>query len=303
MKEGTPERGADGPVPGPALRITAYFAFFFLLAALGQYAVSILPRDPLQWAALLATLAASLVAGWVMLSRLDRRPFGALGFPLHHGAFGETVLGLCFGGGLIAAAIVILVVTGSASLVSDAGTVGEYATFLLWTFLFFTIAATIEEAIFRGYPFQVLVQWIGPWPATVAASILFALLHIPNPNITPLAVVNIFLAGVMLSLAYLRTRSLWFATAVHVGWNWTMSTLFDFPVSGLGFDTPLYTGTPAGAHWWTGGAFGPEAGIVGTFVLLVGTVIVARWQRLAPGPYVVALRPLVDSRLRPEVAA
>ncbi len=289
--------------PGPVLRIVGYFLCFFLLSALGQMAVSVLPRQPLQWASLVATLVAALVAGWVMLSRLDGRPFGALGFALHRGVIGETILGLAFGGALIGVGIVLLLATRSASLVDDGGTAGEYAIFLAWTFLFFAAAAAFEEAIFRGYPYQVLVEWVGPWPATIAASILFAVLHLQNPNITPLAVLNIFLAGVMLSIGYLRTRSLWFATAVHTGWNWTMSSLFDFPVSGLGFDTPLYTGTPTGEDWWTGGEFGPEAGIVGTLVLLAGTIVLARWSRVAPAPRMATLRPLVDTRLQPEVAS
>jgi uncharacterized protein len=44
--------------------------------------------------------------------------------------------------------------------------------------------------------------------------------------VAPLGLANIFLAGVMLAVAYLRTRSLWFATGVHLGWNWTMATLW-----------------------------------------------------------------------------
>jgi biotin transport system substrate-specific component len=33
--------------------------------------------------------------------------------------------------------------------------------------------------------------------------------------------------------AYLRTLSLWFATALHIGWNWATASLFDLPVSGI----------------------------------------------------------------------
>jgi uncharacterized protein len=283
----------------PVWRIALYFSCFFLLTGVAQYFVSVLPRHPLQWASLVAVTTAALLSGWIMLSKLDRRPFGALGFAIHRGALRESLLGLALGGALIAGAILSLFITRSARFATDAGSASEYLGFLGWTLLFFAIAAAFEEVIFRGYPFQVLVEWIGAWPAIVITALLFAFLHGQNPNVSFLALANIFLAGVLLSIAYLRTRSLWFATGVHLGWNWTMASLFDFPVSGLNFDTPLYTGEPVGSDWWTGGAFGPEAGIVGTVVLLVGMIALSKASWISPAAAVTALRPIVDERLPP----
>ncbi|HEU0078274.1 MAG TPA: CPBP family intramembrane glutamic endopeptidase, partial [Longimicrobiaceae bacterium] len=139
-----------------------------------------------------------------------------------------------------------------------------------------------------------LARGIGPWPAAVLLSLLFALAHAQNPNVRPLGLANIALAGVMLSAAYLRTRSLWFATAVHLGWNWSMATLLDLPVSGLEIDTPLYTGMETGPDWWTGGAFGPEAGLAATLVLAAGTAWLVRTPRLRESPDARRLGPLLD---------
>jgi hypothetical protein len=281
----------------PVWRIALYFLIFFLLTAVAQYAVSVLPRHPLQWASLLAATAASLLAGWIMLSKFDHRPPGVLGFPLHRAAIRESVLGLGIGAVLIAVAVLTLLSTGSARFIQDVGSISSYLGFLGWTFLYFAVAATFEEVIFRGYPFQVLVQWMGPWGATFIASLLFAFLHGQNPNVSVLALANIFLAGVLLSIAYLRTRSLWFATGVHLGWNWAMASLFDFPVSGLTFDTPLYSGQPVGSDLWTGGAFGPEAGIAGTLVLILGIAFLFRTRSVRPDPALLAMRPLIDDRI------
>jgi membrane protease YdiL (CAAX protease family) len=283
----------------PVWRIAVFLLIFSLLTAVGQYAISVLPRHPLEWGSLVVTTIAALAAGWMVLSNLDGRPFGALGFPLHRRIAHESLYGFAIGGGLVAIAGVTLLLTGTARFVPDDGSPASYGFFLLWSLLFFALAAAFEEAVFRGYPFQVLVEWLGVWPAVLLGSVLFSLLHGGNPNITPLALFNLFLAGVLLSLAYLRTRSLWFATGVHLGWNWIMAALFDFPVSGRAFDAPMYSGLPAGADWWTGGAFGPEAGIVGTAVLVVGTVVLWRAKRLAPAPEVTRLEPLVDLRLQP----
>ncbi|HUE97260.1 MAG TPA: CPBP family intramembrane glutamic endopeptidase, partial [Longimicrobiaceae bacterium] len=208
----------------PGLKIALFFLLFLLFAAAAQYVITVLPRHPLQWGSLVAMTLAALLAGWILLSGIDRRPFGALGFPIHRATLPELLGGLAIGSVLIGAAVLLLVLTGSAAFAPDSGTLPGYLGFLGWTFLFFGIAAAFEELVFRGYAFQALVAWIGPWPAIVIASAIFAALHGQNPNVTSLAIVNIFVAGVLLSLAYLKTRSLWFATGVHVGWNWTMAT-------------------------------------------------------------------------------
>lgn len=282
-------------------RILAYFILFLVLGVAGQFAVSVLPRDPLGWVSWIATAASALVAGGIALSHLDGRPLGALGFPWTRAAVADVGRGLLTGGALIGAAALLVFVTGGARFAADAGGAGEWAAELAVTFAFFAIAAAAEELIFRGYAFQALVEGLGMWPAVLVSSALFSWLHGQNPNITAIAFGNIFLAGVLLALAYLRTRSLWFATAVHLGWNWVMASLFDFPVSGIEeFDTPLYDAVETGADWWTGGAFGPEAGVAGTLVLLAGIGWLLRTRRLRESAEMRSLRPLVDARLGPE---
>jgi uncharacterized protein len=246
-----------------------------------------------------AALTAAVVgAGTLLLVRVDHRPPGALGFALERRAAREAVAGTALGGALLAVAVGVLVATGTARWVAEEGTPTEYVVVLVHTLAFFAAAAALEEAVFRGYAFQALVQGIGVVPAVVLSSALFALAHGSNPNVTAVGLANIFLAGVMLAVAYLRTRSLWFATGVHLGWNWTMATLFDFPVSGYVSDTPLYGAIVAGPQVWTGGAFGPEAGLPASAVIAGGTLWMLRTRRLGPSPAMAARRPLVDDRLR-----
>jgi membrane protease YdiL (CAAX protease family) len=284
-------------------RIAVFFGLFLVFSVVGQIAVGFLPAATLRWASILAALAAALAAGWIVLARLDGRPIGALGFAWTRRSGREIAWGTALGGALILGAALLLFLSRAAYFIPDSGTVGGYVATLFSTFCFFAIAAAWEEALFRGYPFQALVEGIGAWPATIFASALFSAMHGWNPGIDWVALINIFLAGVMLSLAYLRTRSLWFATAVHTGWNWTMATLLDFPVSGLVFDTPLYGVRELGPAWWTGGGFGPEAGLAGTIVLLVAIVWMTRTPRLAPAPELLRLGPIVERRLGPPAEA
>jgi membrane protease YdiL (CAAX protease family) len=244
-------------------------------------------------------LAAALFAGWLLLVWMDRRPPGALGFAMDPAAPRDAAFGLLLGAAAIGVAAGVLAVAGSARWVADTGTVPEYVATLARAFVFFAVAAAAEEALFRGYAFQALVQGIGAWPAVLLSSAAFALAHRWNPGVDGVALANIFAAGVMLGWAYLRTRSLWFCTAVHLGWNWAMSAVLEFPVSGLRRDVPLYDQVSVGPRWFTGGDFGPEGGVAATLAILLLTVLLLRTRRVRESPGMRALRPLVDDRLRP----
>lgn len=295
-------RRADFVLWGPyglraGWRILLWIALTYTAAAvLGLLAaVARLPRDHATSAAILLT--AAVVAGWVMLAAVDRRRTGALGFAWDPAAPKEIAAGTAIGGALLGAAVLLLALAGMARWVADTGSMSEYVAVLARSLAFFAVAAAMEEAVFRGYPFQALVQGIGVWPAVLSTSALFAAAHGGNPEVNAVALANIFLAGVLLGAAYLRTRSLWFATAVHLGWNWAMSALLDFPVSGLVRDTPLYSAVETGPDLVTGGPFGPEAGLAATLVLAAGTAWLWRTRRIAPSARMRDLRPLVDARM------
>jgi membrane protease YdiL (CAAX protease family) len=248
-------------------------------------------------------LAAALLAGWLLLALVDRRPLGALGYAADPAAPRELGSGLLLGMGAIGVAAGVLAVAGSARWVAEGGTVPEYVAALAGAFAFFAVAAAAEEALFRGYAFQALVQGIGAWPAVLLSSAAFALAHIKNPSVDAVALANIFAAGVMLGWAYLRTRSLWFATAVHLGWNWAMSAVLQFPVSGLPREVPLFDEVSIGPRWFTGGDFGPEGGVAATLAIVLLTLLLLRARWVRESPRMRALRPLVDDRLVPREEA
>lgn len=296
---------APRQVPRMLLRIVAFAALFLVLAAVlgggtARLAAAMQAPQGLAATSLVsgAGLVSALVAGWALLAVLDRRRPGALGFAWTRKTPAELGIGLAVGAGALAVAVAVLAVAGAVAWTADRGTVGGYALELLRDLLLFGVAAASEEAIFRGYAFQALVDGLGPVWATLLASGGFALAHRNNPSVDAVALVNIFLAGIMLSAAYLRTRSLTFATAVHLGWNWMMATVFALPVSGLVLvDTPLYDARVGPPTWLSGGAFGPEGGLVGAIGFLVAMAAVLWLPGLAEARRMRELAPLVDSRL------
>ena len=95
------------------------------------------------------------------------------------------------------------------------------------------VGALAEELMFRGYPFQHLEEGIGAVGAIVVFSVMFGAVHLSNPGASIWGLINTILIGILLSVAYLRTRALWLPWGIHFGWNFALGFLFGLPVSGL----------------------------------------------------------------------
>lgn len=212
-----------------------------------------------------AVLVAALAAGRALLRWVDRQPGATLGFHFRRRVPLELGLGVVIGAGGLLLVVLVLAAVGAYRYGPEPGSVQGWLSVAGASLAAFAIPAAAEEALFRGYMLQALREGAGAAVAVVVTTALFALAHGANPNVTGLGLVNIFLAGALLAVAVLRTGSLWFATAVHLGWNWIMAGPLDLPVSGLeSYDAPFYDVTGTGAAWLTGGAFGPEGGLAGT---------------------------------------
>jgi membrane protease YdiL (CAAX protease family) len=136
----------------------------------------------------------------------------------------------------------------------------------------FLIQGGLEEWIVRGYIYRALKDRWRPWVSALASSVLFALLHIFNSGISPVALVNIVIAGLILAAMVERSGSLWSATLAHGVWNFAVACLLSVPVSGV----PLFhllDVSISGRDLVTGGAFGPE----GSLVLTLLGIFLAAW--------------------------
>ena len=212
-------------------------------------------------------LLAACAATWLLAVGIDRRPLSALGLRGGSPGLAELGSGVLAGLAIIGAAILALAAPGWVSWSASAAPVlaGVKVSALLLA------AAFTEELLFRGYPFRVLHVRFGPVPAVVATSVAFGLMHGANPGVTPLALVNLTLAGALLGVAYWRSGSLWFVTGLHFGWNWVMAAS-GLPVSGLDVSITGLEAAVTGPVLWTGGVFGPEGALIITFVTALGTI-------------------------------
>jgi len=228
------------------------------------------------------------LTAWLLLRLADRRSFRNLGFWFYGGWGKELALGLGGGAAMISVVVGVTAAFGGAEWHLREVDPMVLLRGFIWAVALFVPAATFEELLFRGYPFQRLVESWGAPISVVAISGLFGLGHASNPNATWFTVANTILAGIWLAQAYLKTRALWYPIGLHFSWNFIMAYVYSLPVSGIKLSNQLLTATDHGPQWLTGGDYGPEGSILCTGVLVVAIVWQARTGFLKVAPAMAA---------------
>ena len=131
------------------------------------------------------------------------------------------------------------------------------------------IQGATEEIVTRGWLLNVLSTKYNIGVGLLISSTLFGLMHLTNPNVNYIAVINIILVGLFYGLYVIKTNDLWAVCGMHSAWNFAQGNIFGFKVSGLDVSVgSLIDLNLVGSDFVTGGIFGPEAGIIATFILL-----------------------------------
>lgn len=149
-------------------------------------------------------------------------------------------------------------------------------TNLLLCLVYFIVVAFSEELLMRGYVLSNLLLSFDKYVALAISALLFCLMHGFNAQFTWLAAINLFLAGILLGISYLFTKSLWFPIALHFSWNFFQGPIFGFNVSGNSYYTLFLTAYPSPTIW-NGGAFGFEGSILCVAFQLIAIGIVYLW--------------------------
>ncbi len=221
-----------------------------------------------------------------------------VGLPRRVTAAREWALGAALGWGLVVLAVLPMALAGAfyVQLWSQPRAFG----LLLLNFVTLAVAALAEEVAFRGYPYRRLIEATGPVKATIALSLLFGFLHALNPYATWTSVLATVLAGLLLSIGWLRTHGLWLPWGLHFAWNACTGVLFGLPVSGRNdFSSVVQTRT-FGHLWLTGGDYGPEGAAFTLLVLILGIAVLVRVTRDYAWDY--TRKPIVAAGYPTEVA-
>lgn len=241
-------------------------------------------------------LVAALVAVAVAARYLDRRALSELGLHLNR----RWALDLCFGlalgavlmAGLFGAERALGWITVTGHLVSNQPGHAFSLIMMMAALLGNTLGSLWEELVFRGYQIKNGAEGLnlprtGPRLAVVLAwfgtALFFGAGHIPNPDSTVASTVCLSAIGLFFGLPYVLTGELGVCAGLHITWNFAQGRVFGFSVSGYAPSASFIAIAQTGPALWTGGTFGPEAGLVSLVLCGVGTLLVLCWVRLIHG--------------------
>ncbi len=251
---------------------------------------------------LTATLTGLAVAGASALTGrgLDRRRFVDFGLRLSPRWWADFAAGVGIGAVLMAG--IFGVELGAGWIVISDRFVGaapgeSFALALLAPLILFIAVGFYEEQVFRGVHLRnfgegLCGEKLGPRGALIGATLLssaeFGLVHGTNPGASVVSTTAVMLAGIMLALGLLWTGELALPIGLHLSWNFCQGNVFGFAVSGNDAGARVFAVEQVGDPMITGGAFGPEAGLVGIAAMLVGAGLIWVWVRVSRGKVALA---------------
>ncbi|MBX3045345.1 MAG: CPBP family intramembrane metalloprotease [Candidatus Kapabacteria bacterium] len=144
------------------------------------------------------------------------------------------------------------------------------------------ILAVIEELVFRGIAFRILLDNFGGITALIITSIVFMLAHSLNNYISLVAYINIFFAGILMGLMYIKSRSVYPMIIFHAGWNLILAFVIGSPVSGISYTSYKNTDQNKLSEFMLGGSFGLEEGFLTTILLFIMIFTVIKFFKESP---------------------
>jgi membrane protease YdiL (CAAX protease family) len=266
----------------PGWGFAFYVLAFLLLQRLTEWGVTAWVHfsarvGPVRSEALseLSELVAAFIPA-VILARVEKRSWSSYGLPLRRALGMRFWQGAVWGFLGISSLMFLLYGLHDftfGQIVLHGARIAKFAVY--WSVMFLLVGL-FEEFLFRGYTQVTLARGIGFWPAAIALSTMFGLIHLGNegeqwPGALAAACIALFFC-----LTLRRTGSLWFAVGFHAAWDWGESFFYSVPDSGLPAPGHLLNSSLHGSVWLTGGSVGPEGSILCFLVILLAWVVFER---------------------------
>ncbi len=240
---------------------------------------------------LLGTLAGVAVAA----RRLDRRSLADFGLQMDRRWWTDLGFGMLLGALLLSSVFFCHWLLGWVEVVGwyQQGDPDEaFHTVIASLAVLFICVGAYEEIAYRGYLLRNLAEGlnfrqVGSGRALVLAltltAVAFGVAHFGNPYASLPSTTNTVLAGIIFGLGFLLTGRLGLPIGIHITWNFFQGPVFGYPVSGLTFASRILVIKQSGPELWTGGSYGPEAGLLTSGLLLFGVLWMLVWIRFRYG--------------------
>ena len=234
------------------------------------------------WSTLLEEIGDFLAAVTpsIVLGRIERRPWSTYGLPLRKVLGPQLWIGALWG----FSAITALMLSLAAAHCFSFGHVVVHTTRMLrfaafWG-LIFLLVGLFEEFLLRGYSQFTLTRGMGFWPAAIALSCAFGLIHLRNGGEQWSGILAAACIGLFFCLTLRRTGNLWFAVGFHAAWDWGESFVYSVPDSGMISPGHLLSSSLKGPAWLSGGSVGPEGSMLCFAIIAVAWALFDRTHPL-----------------------
>ena len=217
---------------------------------------------------LYTTIFASIIIFYIALKK-DGFTFESLGLTKKN-ALKRYVLGLIIGFVTFSISLLITYVFGGARYI---GFVMNEPLLLLLFFIGFMFQGFEEELMCRGFMMRGLSRKRSLFFSVWFNSFYFALLHIGNPGITLLSMINLFLVGIVYSCIAVYFDDLWVVSGAHSMWNFAQGNFYGILVSGMSMGPTVFQFELSGNPIISGGDFGLEGGL-GVLIVEILSLIV-----------------------------
>jgi len=232
------------------------------------------PVGPLGFCLLLASFIAVglAVAGWVRW--VEKRSLASVGL-CGERRLKKFLIGLALGIAMMGAVVTAIALSGGYR-VADLALAFASPAALGWIALLlacFTVQASIEEFVFRGWLFSTIMRRWNTTAAYILSSAAFTFLHF-SPRTSLMILAMTFIFAIFACAWVRRSNSIWGVMGWHTGWNWFGGTGFDVPITGLESHLPALVVklVPVGPAYLHGAGEGPEGSVFTLALLTVASL-------------------------------
>ena len=211
---------------------------------------------------------------------IEKRSVESMGFSKKN-LLRNYIIGCVIGFVMISAVIILNLLVGSMQIDSSYNMNGmETIKFVAIYLIAFLIQGASEEIILRGYLMTSLGAKHNILIAILISSVIFAIFHIYNPGVNLLAIINITLIGIFLSLYIISFNNIWGACAIHSIWNFAQGNIYGVEVSGINIQDSIFSIKSVQEQTLiSGGAFGAEGGLGVSIILVLSIVILLMYMK------------------------
>ncbi len=215
---------------------------------------------------------------WIGVFKWSRPIYKAIGTKASGNNLKNLGIGLLIGGGLNLICALVAMMNKDIAITFDSFRPISFIAIFVCVF----IQSAAEELVCRGYLYQKLRKtYKNPWIAIIGNAVFFGLIHLGNPGITALSVVNIIVVGIFFSLMVYYMDSIWCAMAAHTAWNFMQNIVLGLPNSGNVVPYSVFSLDAANARdsWAYNVGFGVEGTLFADALLIVGCIVLIIWGR------------------------